>query len=119
MLLVKYPMWLIAPIWKNCIVDGFRLCSFAENAEFVDDITTFRDLAGHLQSSGCHLVKLSAAELSVKHGVGGCFRSLLRQLLADVPDVSDMLNLLRCTISTTSQSVLMCPFAAILTTKGR
>ena len=35
------------------------------------------------------------------------------------PDVSDMLNLLRCTISTTSQSVLMCPFAAILTTKGR
>ena len=31
-------------------------------------------------------------------------QSLLRQLLADVPDVSDMLNLLRCTISTTSQS---------------
>ena len=94
----------MSPLWKNCIVDGFRLCSFAENAEFVDDITTFRDLAGHLQSSGCHLAKLSAAELSVKHGVGGCFRSLLRQLLADVPDVSDMLNLLRCTISTTSQS---------------
>jgi len=75
-------------LWKNCIVDGFRLCSFAENAEFVDDITTFRDLAGHLQSSGCHLAKLSAAELSVKHGVGGCFRSLLRQLLSDVPDVA-------------------------------
>ncbi|CAN6335070.1 unnamed protein product [Urochloa humidicola] len=59
-----------------------------KNAEFVDDITTFRDLAGHLESNGCHLAKLSAAELSAKHGVGGCFRSLLRQLLSDVPDVA-------------------------------
>ncbi|PAN21909.1 hypothetical protein PAHAL_3G498900 [Panicum hallii] len=59
-----------------------------KNAEFVDDITTFRDLAGHLESNGCHLAKLSATELSAKHGVGGCFRSLLRQLLSDVPDVA-------------------------------
>jgi origin recognition complex subunit 3 len=49
-----------------------------KNAEFVDDITTFRDLAWHLESNGCHLAKLSAAELSAKHGVGGCYRSLLR-----------------------------------------
>ncbi|CAL4916563.1 unnamed protein product [Urochloa decumbens] len=61
-----------------------------KNAEFVDDITTFRDLAEHLHSNGCHLAKLSAAELSVKHGVGGCLRSLLRQLLSDVPDVADV-----------------------------
>ncbi|CAM0148841.1 unnamed protein product [Urochloa decumbens] len=61
-----------------------------KNAEFVDDITTFRDLVEHLHSNGCHLAKLSAAELSVKHGVGGCLRSLLRQLLSDVPDVADV-----------------------------
>ena len=67
------------------------LLFFAENAEFVDDITTFRDLPEHLMSSGCHLAKLSAAELSVKNGVGGCFKSLLRQLLSDVPDVSGMI----------------------------
>jgi origin recognition complex subunit 3 len=42
-------------------------------------------------SSGCHLAKLSAAEFSVKNGVGGCFRSLVRQLLLDVPDVSGMI----------------------------
>ncbi|CAN6318552.1 unnamed protein product [Urochloa humidicola] len=61
-----------------------------KNAEFVDDITTFRDLAEHLQSNGCHLAKLSASELSVKHGVGGCLRSLLRQILSDVPDAADV-----------------------------
>ncbi|CAL4905065.1 unnamed protein product [Urochloa decumbens] len=61
-----------------------------KNAEFVDDITTFRDLAGHLESNGCHLAKLSAAELTAKHGVGGCFRSLLRQLLSDVPDIASV-----------------------------
>lgn len=61
-----------------------------KNAEFVDDITTFHDLAGYMKSNGCHIVKLSAAELSAKHGVGGCFRSLLGQLLSDVPDVADV-----------------------------
>jgi origin recognition complex subunit 3 len=81
---------MIVPIAEELHIDALILWSFAENAEFVDDITTFRDLAEHLQSNGCHLAKLSAAELSVKHGVGGCFRSLLRQLLSDVPDVSDM-----------------------------
>ncbi|KAK3157473.1 hypothetical protein QOZ80_2AG0122920 [Eleusine coracana subsp. coracana] len=61
-----------------------------KNAEFVDDITTFRDLAEHLESNGCHLAKLSATELSPKNGVCGCFRNLLRQLLSDVPDVADV-----------------------------
>ncbi|KAJ1266418.1 hypothetical protein BS78_08G149500 [Paspalum vaginatum] len=61
-----------------------------KNAEFVDDITTFRDLAGHLESNGCHIAKLSPAELSPKHGVGGCFRSLLRQLVHNVRDVADV-----------------------------
>jgi origin recognition complex subunit 3 len=64
-----------------------------KNAEFVDDITTFRDLAWHLESNECHLAKLSAAELTTKHGVGGCYRSLLRQLISDVPDVADLSTL--------------------------
>ncbi|KAF8712045.1 hypothetical protein HU200_028877 [Digitaria exilis] len=72
------------------VLRGINLKLFDQNAEFVDDITTFRDLAGHLQSNGCHLTKLSATELSAKHGVGGCFRSLLRQLVPDVPDVADV-----------------------------
>jgi origin recognition complex subunit 3 len=31
-----------------------------------------------------------STELSGKHGVAGCLRTLLRQLLSDVPDVGDM-----------------------------
>ncbi|RLN19901.1 origin of replication complex subunit 3 [Panicum miliaceum] len=84
---VRQPYPLLTDVICRRIPTAFVL---TKNAEFVDDITTFRDLAGHLQSSGCHLAKLSAAELSVKHGVGGCFRSLLRQLLSDVPDVADV-----------------------------
>ncbi|KAG2538227.1 origin of replication complex subunit 3-like [Panicum virgatum] len=87
---VQQPYPLLTNVICRRIPTAFVL---TKNAEFVDDITTFRDLAGHLQSSGCHLAKLSAAELSVKHGVGGCFRSLLRQLLSDVPDVADVFAL--------------------------
>ncbi|KAJ1295730.1 hypothetical protein BS78_01G245600 [Paspalum vaginatum] len=84
---VQQPYPLLTDVIGTRIPTAFVL---TKNAEFVDDITTFQDLAAHLQSSGCHLAKLSAAELSVKHGVGGCFRSLLRQLLSDVPDVADV-----------------------------
>ncbi|PAN47525.1 hypothetical protein PAHAL_9G299700 [Panicum hallii] len=84
---VRQPYPLLTDVICRRIPTAFVL---TKNAESVDDITTFRDLAGHLQSSGCHLAKLSAAELSVKHGIGGCFRSLLRQLLSDVPDVADV-----------------------------
>ena len=80
-----------------------------KNAEFVDDITTFRDLAGHLESNGCHLAKLSATELSAKHGVGGCFRSLLRQLLSDVPDVAGVSALVSwyCEAENYDQSIIV------------
>ncbi|CAL4933302.1 unnamed protein product [Urochloa decumbens] len=84
---VQQPYPLLTDVICRRIPTAFVL---TKNAEFVDDITTFRDLAEHLHSNGCHLVKLSAAELSVKHGVGGCLRSLLRQLLSDVPDVADV-----------------------------
>uniref|UniRef100_A0A0A9DS06 Orc3 n=1 Tax=Arundo donax TaxID=35708 RepID=A0A0A9DS06_ARUDO len=81
---IQQPYPLLTDVISRRIPTAFVL---TKNAEFVDDITTFRDLAEHLESNGCHLAKLSAAELSAKHGVCGCFRSLLRQLLSDVPDV--------------------------------
>ncbi|KAL6882660.1 hypothetical protein ACP4OV_011350 [Aristida adscensionis] len=84
---VQQPYPLLTDVICTRIPTAFVL---TKNAEFVDDITTFRDLAEHLNSNGCHLAKLSAAELSEKHGVGGCFRNLLRQLLPDVPDVADI-----------------------------
>ncbi|XP_006661755.1 origin of replication complex subunit 3 [Oryza brachyantha] len=87
---VRQPYPLLTDVICRKIPTAFVL---TKNAEFVDDITTFRDLAEHLGSNGCHLAKLSATELSEKHGVSGCFRSLLRQLLSDVPDVADMFAL--------------------------
>lgn len=84
---IQQPYPLLTDVICRRIPTAFVL---TKNAEFVDDITTFRDLAEHLESNGCHLAKLSATELLAKHGVGGCFRSLLRQLLSDVPDVADI-----------------------------
>ncbi|CAD6266880.1 unnamed protein product [Miscanthus lutarioriparius] len=84
---VQQPYPLLTDVICRRIPTAFVL---TKNAEFVDDITTFHDLAEHMKSNGCHVVKLSAAELSAKHGVGGCFRSLLRQLLSDVSDVADV-----------------------------
>uniref|UniRef100_A0A0D9XJG2 Uncharacterized protein n=1 Tax=Leersia perrieri TaxID=77586 RepID=A0A0D9XJG2_9ORYZ len=87
---VRQPYPLLTDVICRKIPTAFVL---TKNAEFVDDITTFRDLAEHLESNGCHLAKLSATELSAKNGAGGCFRSLLRQLLSDVPDVADIFAL--------------------------
>uniref|UniRef100_A0A0E0BA82 Uncharacterized protein n=1 Tax=Oryza glumipatula TaxID=40148 RepID=A0A0E0BA82_9ORYZ len=87
---VRQPYPLLTDVICRKIPTAFVL---TKNAEFVDDITTFRDLAEYLESNGCHLAKLSATELSEKNGVGCCFRSLLRQLLSDVPDVADIFAL--------------------------
>nr|BAC56110.1 origin recognition complex3 [Oryza sativa Japonica Group] len=87
---VRQPYPLLTDVICRKIPTAFVL---TKNAEFVDDITTFRDLAEYVESNGCHLAKLSATELSEKNGVGCCFRSLLRQLLSDVPDVADIFAL--------------------------
>jgi origin recognition complex subunit 3 len=64
-----------------------------KNAEFVDDITSFYDFSRHMKSNGCHIVKLSAAELSAKPRACGCFRSLyIEQLLSDVVVSTAMKN---------------------------
>lgn len=49
--------------------------------EFIDDLLTFQDLGEHLRSSGCHIANLSYSDFAVKHGIAGCLKSLLRQLV--------------------------------------
>ncbi|KAL4557546.1 hypothetical protein LXL04_035728 [Taraxacum kok-saghyz] len=60
------------------------------NSEFVDDLQTFADLGVHLNSHGCHVANLSSVDFSVKNGVGGCLRSLSRQILKSNIDAADI-----------------------------
>lgn len=61
---------------------------FAENIEFVDDISTFADLGVHLRSNGCYVANLTSVEFCAKNGVGGCLKNLLKQFLKVDIDVS-------------------------------
>lgn len=54
----------------------------------MDDLLTFQDLGVHLKSNRCHVASLSGLDFLAKHGIGGCVRSLLRQLVSDASDVS-------------------------------
>lgn len=56
--------------------------------EFVDDLLTFEELGIHLKSQGCHVANLSSSDFSTKHGIGGCLRSLMRQLLSVTLEVN-------------------------------
>lgn len=56
--------------------------------EFVDDLLTFADLGHHLKSHGCHVANLSSLDFSVKNGITGSIRSLLRKFLMVSLDVS-------------------------------
>nr|XP_043615646.1 origin of replication complex subunit 3-like [Erigeron canadensis] len=60
------------------------------NMEFVDDLQTFADLGIHLDSHGCHVANLSSVDFSAKSGIGGCLRSLSRQILKDSIDSADI-----------------------------
>ncbi|KAJ4847103.1 hypothetical protein Tsubulata_043760 [Turnera subulata] len=61
-----------------------------KNVEFVDDLVTFEELGLHLKSQGCHVANLSSLDFSLKNGIGGCLRSLLRQFLMVSLDTADM-----------------------------
>ncbi|XP_042493525.1 origin of replication complex subunit 3 [Macadamia integrifolia] len=63
---------------------------FTKNVEFVDDLLTFQELGEHLKSCGCHVCNLSSLDFSIKNGLGGCLRSLLRQLVMVTPDAADI-----------------------------
>lgn len=65
---------------------------FAENVEFVDDISTFADLGAHLRSNGCCVVNLTSVDFCTKNGLGGCLKTLLRQFLLVGIDVSMLAN---------------------------
>ncbi|KAK9053822.1 hypothetical protein SSX86_024897 [Deinandra increscens subsp. villosa] len=60
------------------------------NIEFVDDLQTFADLGVHLHSHGYHVANLSSVDFSAKSGIGGCLRSLLRQIFNGGIDAADM-----------------------------
>ncbi|KAG5232974.1 origin recognition complex [Salix suchowensis] len=61
-----------------------------KNMEFVDDLLTFEELGSYLKSQGCHVANLSSLEFSVKNGIGGCLRSILRQFLMITLDAADV-----------------------------
>ncbi|KAI3890364.1 hypothetical protein MKW92_037563 [Papaver armeniacum] len=69
------------------IFTGFVL---TKNVEFVDDLLTFKELAMHLKSYDSHMVTLSSMDFTAKSGIGGCLRSLLRQLIKFTPDAADI-----------------------------
>ncbi|KAJ8628911.1 hypothetical protein MRB53_022234 [Persea americana] len=68
----------------------FTAFILTRNVEFVDDLLTFGELSAHLKSHDFHVANLSSADFNVKNGVGGCLRSLLRQLIMVTVDTADI-----------------------------
>ncbi|XP_054789583.1 origin of replication complex subunit 3-like [Prosopis cineraria] len=64
-----------------------------KNVEFVDDILTFEELSLFLKSQGCHVGKLSSLDFSVKNGIAGCLKALLREFMDTTIDSADISNL--------------------------
>ncbi|KAL6005844.1 Origin recognition complex subunit 3 [Asimina triloba] len=82
-------------LYEQLRVEAFGLVwskieTAAKNIEFVDDILTFEELGAHLKSQECHVANLSSTDFSVKNGIGGCVRGLLRQLTAVNLDAADV-----------------------------
>ncbi|CAK8566368.1 unnamed protein product [Lathyrus sativus] len=63
------------------------------NIEFVDDVMTFEELGLFLKSHGCHVAMLSSMEFSLKNGIAGCLKALLREFLGSSFDPSDIQTL--------------------------
>jgi origin recognition complex subunit 3 len=70
----------------------------AGNIEFVDDIMTFEELGVFLKSHGCHVAMLSSMEFSLKNGIAGCLKALLREFLGGSFDVGAFSINLLCII---------------------
>ncbi|XP_061352844.1 origin of replication complex subunit 3 [Gastrolobium bilobum] len=79
------------PILKN-ITPGqlFTALVIIRNIEFVDDILTFEELGHFLKSHGCHVAMLSSLEFSLKNGIAGCLKALLREFLGGTIDSADI-----------------------------
>lgn len=63
---------------------------FIRNVEFVDDRSTFGELGSYMKCHNCHVANLTPQEISSKSGLGGCVRSLLKQMVKISPDTPDM-----------------------------
>ncbi|KAE9620215.1 putative origin recognition complex, subunit 3 [Lupinus albus] len=68
----------------------FTALVITRNIEFVDDILTFEELGHFLKSQGCHVAVLSSIEFSVKNGIAGCLKALLREFIAGAIDSADI-----------------------------
>ncbi|KAF6150570.1 hypothetical protein GIB67_030371 [Kingdonia uniflora] len=84
----SYP--LVTDITSSCSRRIFTGLVFTKNVEFVDDLLTFKELGVHLKSNGCHVVNMSSLDFLSKNGIGGCVRSVLRQLVGVSVDVGDI-----------------------------
>ncbi|MED6182971.1 Origin recognition complex subunit 3, partial [Stylosanthes scabra] len=60
------------------------------NIEFVDDILTFEELGHFLKSQGCHVAMLSSVDVSMKNGIAGCLKALLREFPLGEIDSADI-----------------------------
>ncbi|CAM8965297.1 unnamed protein product [Rhodiola kirilowii] len=81
----SYPI--VTDVASKQIFIGFVL---TKNMDFVDDLLTFHDLGVYLKSNGCHVANLSSMDFSVKAGIGGCLKSMLRQFLTVSSDAADI-----------------------------
>ncbi|CAJ1934113.1 unnamed protein product [Sphenostylis stenocarpa] len=93
------------------------------NIEFVDDVLTFEELGHFLKSHGCHVAKLSSLEFSLKNGIAGCLKALLREFLGCAIDVPIILIFGVATTVDTPRNVLpshalerLCPSSFMLGT---
>ncbi|KAI9104306.1 hypothetical protein K1719_022878 [Acacia pycnantha] len=64
-----------------------------KNMEFVDDILTFEELSLFLKHQGFHVGMLSSLDFSVKNGIAGCLKALLREFMDTTMDSADISNL--------------------------
>lgn len=55
---------------------------------------TFEELGLFLKSHGCHVAMLSSMEFSLKNGIAGCLKALLREFLGSSFDVGVSMNLI-------------------------
>nr|KYP68128.1 Origin recognition complex subunit 3 [Cajanus cajan] len=78
------------PVLNNTPGKLFTALVSTRNIEYVDDILTFEELGNFLKSHGSHVAMLSSLEFSLKNGIAGCLKALLREFLGGAIDVADI-----------------------------
>ncbi|XP_020214135.1 origin of replication complex subunit 3 [Cajanus cajan] len=78
------------PVLNNTPGKLFTALVSTRNIEYVDDILTFEELGNFLKSHGSHVAMLSSLEFSLKNGIAGCLKALLREFLGGAIDSADI-----------------------------